>query len=467
MAAALALTMGGQQVDVQQSKAALPEAPSQQAQQQQQIPDAPKPQSPVLGTIGPITPGKGTTPTSNGESVSNPGPVDPDQPEIGSSLPGTKRMADEEQVAAPEVPANSQEFFKDPNAYTLVTRVNSVEVPFTVKDKQGRLVPGLTWRDVHVYENNVRQRMTVFTVDPYPLSVAMVIDNSLDFHTMATVNNSLGALQAAFTPYDEVAVFTYSNGPKLLTDLSGAQSNRITAAIERSKGTGRDTVYYQPGEALGSHGIILNNGADINQDLNQGHQAGSPGGIHDSQVQREVHTLNDAIFAAAQVVAKAAKGRRRIVYVVSDGKEYGSNIKQKELIKYLQTNKIEVVATLVGDSSLKGMGFIDTLDLPLMMRDNVLPVFTKATGGEFYAHYRTKGIEESFAKITEEARVQYTAWYNSREPMIDGKYRQLEVRVLRPNLQVIAKKGYYPSVSDQRPQAKPPTTAPAAPPTQQ
>ena len=151
------------------------------------------------------------------------------------------------------------------------------------------------------------------------------------------------------------------------------------------------------------------------------------------------------------------------MYVVSDGKEYGSKIKTKDLIKYLQTHKIEVVATLVGDSSLKGMGFIDTLDLPLMMRDNILPVYTKATGGEFYAHYRTKGIEESFAKITEEARVQYTVWYNSREPMIDGKYRQLEVRVLRPNLQVIAKKGYYPSVSDQRPQAQPAATTKTVP----
>ena len=37
-----------------------------------------------------------------------------------------------------------------------------------------------------------------------------------------------------------------------------------------------------------------------------------------------------------------------------------------------------------------------------MMRDNILPVYTKATGGEFYADYRTKGIEESFPKLTAE-----------------------------------------------------------------
>jgi VWFA-related protein len=101
-----------------------------------------------------------------------------------------------------------------------------------------------------------------------------------------------------------------------------------------------------------------------------------------------------------------------------------------------------------------------------MMRDNILPVYTKATGGEFYADYRTRGIEESFAKITADLRNQYTVWYNSREPMIDGKFRRVEVRVLRPNLQVIAKDGYYPSVADQRPLVRQtPVSAPApAPP---
>jgi VWFA-related protein len=164
-----------------------------------------------------------------------------------------------------------------------------------------------------------------------------------------------------------------------------------------------------------------------------------------------VHTLNDAIMMAAQTVSKAPKGQRRLVYVISDGKEYGSTWKQKDVVKYLQANKIEVVATLVGDASVSGMGFVDTMHLPLMMRDNILPVYTKATGGEFYADYRTKEIEASFAKITEEARTQYTIWYNSQEPMVDGKFRKVTVIVERPHLQVIAKEGYYPSATDFKP----------------
>ena len=51
----------------------------------------------------------------------------------------------------------------------------------------------------------------------------------------------------------------------------------------------------------------------------------------------EVHTLNDAILAAARATDEGGgTGRRRIVYVISDGKEYGSTAKAKDVIKYLQ-----------------------------------------------------------------------------------------------------------------------------------
>ena len=69
-----------------------------------------------------------------------------------------------------------------------------------------------------------------------------------------------------------------------------------------------------------------------------------------------MHTLNDAILAAATSLAKTAPGRRRIIYVISDGKEYGSKAKFSQVVKYLNTNKIAVFGTLVGDSALPVTG---------------------------------------------------------------------------------------------------------------
>ena len=52
---------------------------------------------------------------------------------------------------------------------------------------------------------------------------------------MAKVNDSLGAIQGALTPYDEVAVFTYNNGAKEWTGFTGAQGNRLPAVLALAK----------------------------------------------------------------------------------------------------------------------------------------------------------------------------------------------------------------------------------------
>ena len=422
------------QPQAQQSTAPQQEAPEAQLPSAP-IPDAPRPQAVPVGRV---TPGAGTTADSTGNnSTSQDGGVPSQLPQTGAQKAAqqAEEGAPPDQVAAGQGPE-----------YVIRTGVNFVEVPFTVKDNKGRLVPGLTWRDVRVYENNLRQKLSLFTVDPFPLSVALVIDQSMTFDNMTKVNNSLASLQGAFTPYDEVAVFTYNNGPRMQTDFTGAQSARLTAVLERSKTTGREQVYYDTAGPLGQ-GININNGADIHTDPNTNATHGtSVLGIQN--VPREPHTLNDAILAAATLLSKTAKGRRRMIYVISDGREYGSEAKYSQVVKYLNTNKIAVYGTLVGDSSLPVVGFLDRIHLPLTMRDNILSAYIHQTGGDLYGAFRQGTIETSFAKIAEEVRTQYTVGYYTHEPFIDGKYRTLEVRVTRPNLSVIAKPGYYPTAND-------------------
>ena len=407
----------------------LPDGPKPQA-----IPDAPKPQA---LPVGPVTPGKGTTLDSNSSSGESSTSDDNSAP---SKLPETAaQKADDEKQ--PDVPATGQ----GPEAFKLVVHTNFVEIPFTVKDSKGHQVAGITAREVRVYENNLRQQLSLYTADAFPLSVALVIDQSLGFQVMAQVNNSLVALQGAFTAYDDVALFTYNNGPKLVTDFTAGPSARLTQALDRSKTGGREMAYI-PGGGL-SQNIDYNNGADnyLMPNVNATHGT-SQLGIQN--LPTEPHTLNDAILAAATALSKVGPDRRRVVYVISDGKEYGSVAKLNEVIKYLNTNKIAVFGTLVGNSSLPVVGFLDRMHLPLMLRDNVLYAYTSATGGNLDGEFREKGIQASFAKVTEEVRTQYLVGYYTHEPFVDGKYRQVEVKVLRPNLTVIAKKGYWPTAED-------------------
>jgi len=416
-------------------------SPTQQAQQtagQQAVPDAPRPQV-SLPAASAISAGVGTTSSSNDDTTAAAAASQPDNAVPGSlpASPQTQAQPDDQQ--APDLPA-----LGEGPAYTLHVGVNFVEVPYTVKDRRGNLVPGLTWRDVQVFENGLRQQIALFTVDPWPLSVALIIDQSMTPDYMAKVNNSLSALQGAFAPFDEIAVFTYNNTPKLRTELTGARSARLTFTLENTKTAGREPAQ-MGGGPMSQTTFINNQQFDPNT---------SP--VRNSQSTwtappRERHALNDAILEAAKSLSKVEKGRRRVIYVISDGKEDGSVAKFKDVVRYLQTNKISVYGTLVGDSSLPVIGFLDRIHIPLQMRDNILPAYAAATGGSIDAQFRQKGIEESFAAIAREVRTQYVVGYYSKEPFIDGKFRTIEVRVLRPNLDVLAKKGYFPTAGDASP----------------
>lgn len=440
-AGSLALALVSSQTPVSAGQSG---AVSQTASAQQAIPDAPRPQT-TLPRPGSIAPGSGTTSTSAGDAT----PVDaPDAPKASLPSATAPPASSVETEAPPELPEGGQGV----NALTIRGQgTNFVEVPFTVKDSKGHLVAGITWRDVQIYENGLRQHIAVFIRDPRPLSVALVIDQSMTQDNMTRVNDALGAVQGAFAPYDEVSLFTYNNGPKMVTDLTGSQSARLTQALERSKGKGRDSLMAGSLSGPMAQGIVINDqNFDPNTSGNRGH-----GSNMQINPPRDVHTLNDAILAAATSLSHVPSERLRVVYVISDGREYGSTAKTKDVIKYLQTNKISVYGTLVGDSALMGIGFLDRIHLPLMMRDNILPVYAGATGGNFDAEFRTGGIEKSFAEIAKEVRTQYTVGYYTHEDFIDGKYRSLEVKVLRPNLTVIAKRGYYPAAMDVKPHVIP------------
>ena len=387
-----------------------------------------------------ITPGMGSRETQSAAPAPNASSGAPaPQAAPPSATPPSSNAPDAVQGEAPTIGKAS-------DIPTIVTTTTAVEVPVTVKDSKGNFVAGLTWRDFRVYENNLPQRIAWFSVDPFPLSIAFVIDQSLTQDTMAQVNNSLGSLQGALAPYDEVSVLAYNNGPKDLSGgFTGAQSHRLDAVLSINKAIGRDEGAPVTGGPFSSCSITAN-GNCVDPNLQVGHSAGSM----EMNPAREIHTLNDAILLAATELSKRPPGRRRMIYVVSDGKEYGSKAKTKEVIHFLEQNKITLYATLVGDSARWGEGYLSRFHLPLQMNDDVLPKYTQATGGDLYSERSTNGIEKSYQKVAEEAHAQYTIVYYSHEPAIDGKYRSIEVRVDRPakEVEITTKQGYYPTALD-------------------
>jgi VWFA-related protein len=429
LAGSLALTMLGAQ--------AQPQA-KQQSATQQAIPDAPKAQ-PVIPGLGSVTPGQGSISSSDtGAAPSAPAPA----PASHAAAPPPQAI---QSAVNPE----------DLHQFTLpAVQVNYVEIPFTVKDSKGNLVSGLMPRDVQVFENGVMLHITDFTNQAWPLSVAFVVDQSMTFDNMIRVNDALGALQDAFSKYDEIAIFTYNKSTTMVTDFTGAQSPRLTQAVVVAKGSGREPVLAGDlGGPISCTTCINGQNVDPNTAASRGNSSVMV------NAPREIHPLNDAILQAAVALSTKPLDRRRVIYVISDGKEYGSAAKTKDVIKYLQMNRIEVDGTLVGDSAIPVVGLLDHLHLPLMMRDNVLTAYKDATGGNFDSEFRIPSIERSFARIAAEVRNRYTLGYYTPETFLDGKFRTVEVRVIGHgnDLTVLAKKGYWPWAMELAPH---PATAP-------
>jgi len=410
------------------------------------VPDAPRPQLPLAG----VKPGSGT----NSSSSSGSSAPTPNLPESVAPAPAAPPANPAPANSAATPPANQQTAQQpgdDSAVATLHTGVYEVNIPFTVKDAKGKLVPGIYCHDaahceVQVFENGKQMRIRNFNDEARPLSVAIVIDQSMDRNNMDTVNTALGALDDAFSKYDEIAIIKYNKSPSLVTDFTGAQTPRAAQAIEVSKASGRDVLMAGSLDGPMAQTINLNNQAfDPNTQPVRGHNTNT------LNAPREVHPLFDAILQAATMLTTQPTDRRRIIYVISNGNEYGSKTKAKQLLQYLQTNGIEVDGSLVGiQTSIPIVGMLDRIHLPMQMRDNVLSPLAAATGGNVDAEFRASALEKGFATVASEARNRYIVTWDSPEPFTDGKPRTLNITILRPGLTVIAPQVYYPASQEKR-----------------
>jgi VWFA-related protein len=319
--------------------------------------------------------------------------------------------------------------------YTLVVHSSLVQVPVTVKNHDGRMVDGLEPTDFTVKENGVVQKLSFFSADPFALSVAIVLDLGMPDVAVQKVNQTFGALVGSFAPYDEVAVYTYSSTVSDLTDYMAA-SQRITQLLaqlktERGHNNGPPVL----------DGPLAQNGPIIN---------GVPVGQPTQPVNtppKEAHVLNDAILRAALDLRKRDRLRRKVIFVISDGREFGSQASYRDVLRVLLSNEIQVKAVAVDSSALPIYDKIERLHLPKEGYSDLLPKYVSATGGSpVYHELSRSAIEDIYAQVMGDARNQYTLGYYPARPKTPtaAPYHSIEVLVHRPGLKIYARDGYYP-----------------------
>ena len=88
----------------------------------------------------------------------------------------------------------------------------SVSVYATVVDEFGRLVPGLAASDFEVFDNGVRQDVTLFSDAPQPISIVLMIDrsSSVEQH-FDVVRDAAGVFIDHLLPVDRARVGSFSS----------------------------------------------------------------------------------------------------------------------------------------------------------------------------------------------------------------------------------------------------------------
>ena len=71
--------------------------------------------------------------------------------------------------------------------------------------------------------------------------------------------------------------------------------------------------------------------------------------------------LNDAILKAALDLSKRDRTRRKIIFVISDGRERGSQASYKDVLKLLETHGIQVKAVVLDQGALPGYKQVEKL----------------------------------------------------------------------------------------------------------
>jgi VWFA-related protein len=319
------------------------------------------------------------------------------------------------QAPPPDVPRLSDARAK------ITVNANLVVLPVTVKDRYGRLVPDLGKDEFRVFEDNVEQRIDVFTAEAFPLSMVVLIDNDLKKGDAKEVQDSLDAIVGGMSDLDEAYVCRFdeffhpgkgftSNQDKLLTELERTRLESQTNVLS-------------PGGPF--QGPTINNHAPD----------GSP------QIPESTRTifaaptkaLDDAVFNAAELLKDRPRNRRKIIFVISDGinggKKYNTNT-YDNTVKELLGHGIAVFAVGVGSA------FYDR-------RFDRLSEYAHATGGDIYYAAKRESMEDLYARVTEEARNEYTLAYIPRDTNRAKDYHDIEVRVKREGLTILTRNRYY------------------------
>jgi Ca-activated chloride channel family protein len=270
----------------------------------------------------------------------------------------------------------------------LVMNTDLVSLRVSVADPDGHYVPGLQVRDFTLIDNQIPQRITYFSDEDQPASIAVVFDisGSMKGTRIASAAKALADFLQTSNKDDEYSLVAFSSRPQLLLDGS------------------RD------GDAL------IRKLSDVKPDGNT--------------------ALYDATYLALDRIAHGMY-KKRAVLIISDGEDNKSRYTLSQLRRFLLESDVTIYAI-----------DINAMPLPKEFYGRmVLEELATRSGGKIFMPRNAAEMNEAFDQIAIELRQQYTIGYAPSRFAADGKWHRLKIKVAPPRgvrrVLVRAREGYY------------------------
>ncbi len=305
-------------------------------------------------------------------------PVSHTQPDIPTpgAQPGSKPL---EGPAAMQARRNE----------SIMVNVNLVLVPVTVTDTMNRLVTGLEKQDFTLYDNNVPQTITSFSVQDAPVSIGIIFDLSGSMSDkLNRARKSLIQFLQTSNPQDEFFVIGFNDRPALVEDFTSNVDNIEARLLS----------------------------------VQSGHRT----------------ALLDAIYFGLNKM-KQARYQRKALLVVSDGGDNHSRFTEGEVRSMVRESDVQIYAIGIFDVYAATR---EEQQGPILLHD-----ISAETGGQLFRVDDVGEMGDIAAKISAELRNEYVLGYTPGNTKRDGKWRKLKVKLDPPpglpQLSVHARTGYY------------------------
>jgi len=272
------------------------------------------------------------------------------------------------------------------------TGIEVINLNVSVTDARGRYITDLTKNDFAVFEDGVRQELSIFNHEDIPISLVLMIDTSASMdEKLPTARAAAIRFVGTLRPQDNAQVMQFNDRTTILQDFV-ADHDALDSAISRTEAAG-------------------------------------PTALH------------NALYVALKELEKQKTQalRRRAIVLLSDGEDTASLVSDDQVLDLARKTEINIYAI-----SLRPRRMQDRNAVKFSQAAHLLTALTQDTGGQVHFPNSLSELDAVYDRIAEELRTQYSLGYVSNNGRRDGKWRRIVVRIpAREDIQVRHKLGYF------------------------